>query len=541
MDVIEQKPKRDARAQDVKGAGLLTKACDILDLVGRSPGRLASKDLVEATGLSKSTVYRIVSALSTRGFLRTDQATGQKLLLGFHMLDLAQSAWGEQDLSTIVADELRRLREMTGETAYLAALSGNQMVSISKSVGAHENSSTAAMGKTKPVYATSQGKAVLAFLPQRQLDHILSTLTFEPITSHTITDKNALRLRLNIVRQRGFAIDDEENIPGVRCIGVPLFDANGVPVAAISVSGPTYRMTMERAEQLAPELIEAGKRASLLIQDHKANAEQPSHSDIHPVGNPAFHGDKPLWRNREACLYWVDRLAPAIYAMPEDEQPVQIATTPGPIEHVIPARNGGINLVCEGVWYHARLGGMCERIDRPYFEHDSAFAAGPNGAVWTCREADGAWEIGQISARGAFTPEWTVAHAATNMAWSFDGKLLYALNSEEGIIYELVHGRRAPMVLCRIPRGAGTPCALAVDKLGRLWVALRDGWSVIRLDESGEVEQILALPVPRPTGLTFGGSDGATLYITTERLGVAQDILKNAPLSGHLLTVQIDV
>ena len=95
-------------------------------------------------------------------------------------------------------------------------------------------------------------------------------------------------------------------------------------------------------------------------------------------------------------------------------------------------------------------------------------------------------------------------------------------------------------MLARIPRGAGEPRGLALDPEGRLWVALSDGWSVARLDAFGEIERVVGLPVPRPSGLAFGGPDRSHLYIATAPLGLPRDILENAPLSGRLLVLEPD-
>ncbi|WP_176086697.1 IclR family transcriptional regulator C-terminal domain-containing protein [Martelella sp. HB161492] len=522
----------------IQGAGLLMKACDILDLVGEAPGQWTVSALVAETGLSRSTLYRIVSALVTRGFLRNG-ADGQSLLLGFHYLDLAQNVGAGQDLAALAADELRRLREMTGETAYLAALAGNQMVSLAKSVGAHENASTAAMGKAKPVYATSQGKAVLAFLPERQAEQIMATLAFQAITPFTLTDISSLKRNLTLVRQRGFAIDDQENIAGTRCIGVPVLDEKGVPVAAISVSGPIYRMTPERVEQLAPELIAAGRRLGLMVQSQTAKTARPARNDVTATGPAAFHADRPFWLPRENCLYWIDRLAPAVYVLPEGGGAETIARPPGPITHALPGRSGGLDLICENGWFNVTRDAGCVAIDRPIAGDEHALARGPAGSLWAARHLGGVTQIGRLSARDGFQPAWRVGHDITDMAFSEDGSSLFALSPHEGTIYALQTGREVPMVLSRIPRGSGIPTALTLDRRGRLWVALSDGWSVVRLDENGEIAEAVALPVPRPTGIAFGGNAGSTLYVTSERIGIARDILENAPLSGRLLMLAV--
>jgi sugar lactone lactonase YvrE len=119
-----------------------------------------------------------------------------------------------------------------------------------------------------------------------------------------------------------------------------------------------------------------------------------------------------------------------------------------------------------------------------------------------------------------------------------DSQILYATDSSRGTVYILQVGTRAPRILNRIPRVSGEPRGLAVDATGRLWVALYDGWSIARLSPEGEFDRITALPVPRPTGIAFGGEDGQSIFVTTARVGLPRDVLDNAPLSGRLLVVR---
>jgi DNA-binding IclR family transcriptional regulator len=500
--------------KDVRGAALINKACDILDLVGTAPGKLSARELGERTGLPQSTVYRIIAALNARGFIRMEQGCAGPLL-GFHFLDLAQNVWAKQDLASIAADELRRLREITGETTYLGTLIGHEMVSLARSLGTHAKRSAGDIGGTNPVHCSSQGKALLAFLPSQQQEHLLSTLELTQRTPHTIVEKNALRLSLNIIRQRGFAVDDQENAKGMRCIGVPILDVNGNAVAAISIAGPTYRMTKERIEQLAPEVMETGRAISLLVQNHKSRAEHSSEVSVTPLGDALFFGDKPQWIEAENCMYWVDRLAPTVYAMRIGEHPQPIGILPGPIVEVVPVSQGGIEIVSEGCWYHAEIDVGCRQIDRPYWKEYHALCVAKNGQFWACKHQDDQTRIGTLSFDGGFVEYWSVSREIDAMLWSHSGRFLHALSRDEGLIYQMRRGRDAPLILGRIPRGSGNPCALTM--------------------ETGEIEEVLPLPVPHPTGLVFAGEDLNNLYITSARLGVGRDVIGNAKLSGFTL------
>lgn len=521
---------------DIQGAGLITKACDILDLVGSDPGALSIQDISEHTGIAKSTVYRIVSALGSRGFLRSDQR-GQNLSLGFHFLDLAQNVWAVPDLITSAVGELRRLRDMTGETAYLAALSGSAVVSLAKYVGAHENSSAAALGVTKPLHCTSQGKAILAHLPSAQAERIIASIRLDGLTPHTITSRNALRHRLDIVRQRGFAVDDQEIVMGTRCVGAPVIDRDGACVGAISIAGPSYRMTLDRIEQLGPDLIDAAQRIGSMLAPRASDLTQAG-SAMLAVGDVAFHGCLPLWSDMDGQLYWADRLAPAVHVLDANGAPRMLAKLDRPIEAMVLAPEGGVWVVCEGGWFHVSPDG---EVPRPLIRSSprmSVLRRGRDGVLWGAIARSGGSDVGIVDDDGLFAPIWSLAGEIRDLAPDDDGRLIHAVGGG-GVIYELKRDRAAAHILTRIPRGSGEPRGIGRDGQGRLWLALWDGWSIARLDEHGEIERIHALPVPRPTGIAFGGPGRDVPHVTTARLGLQRDILENAPLSGRLLIVDV--
>lgn len=528
----------DPKNADVAGAGLIFKACDILDLVGREPGRLAIRDLMRRAGLPKSTVYRIVAALEARGLLRNDRRT-QTLSLGFHLLDLAQNVWATPDLVVGAAPELRRLSEMTGETAYLAALSGHSAIVLARSLGAHEDSSMSELGVLRPLHATSQGKAMLAHVPQKQADQLIGELSFEALTSHTIVNPEVLRHRLEIIRQRGFSLDDQELMEGVRCVGAPVIDTRGQCVGAISVTGPFYRMTLERIEQLGPELIAAARRIGENLSAQGGHAEPAHAADFAVIGDVSFVSAAPFWSVERGALYWADRLAPSVFTLEAGGAPRLLARMAYPIDALGPAPRGGLDVVCEDGWRHLGADGAAVIVAPPAGAKIAALRMGADGRRWAALVEGGTTRIGYFDARQAFHALWSLSGGVHDLALDARTGRLFAADGERGVVYEYQEGRAAPHVLARIPRGSGEPRGLALDGEGRLWAALWDGWSVARFDEFGEIDRIVGLPAPRPTGLAFGGPGLKTLYVTTARLGLTREILENAPLSGRLLAYQL--
>jgi sugar lactone lactonase YvrE len=150
---------------------------------------------------------------------------------------------------------------------------------------------------------------------------------------------------------------------------------------------------------------------------------------------------------------------------------------------------------------------------------------------------NGGSRIGRLDDRHVPGRIWELPGVIGALAWTAEGDALYAASADTGAIHRLEPGRGTPRLLTRMPPGGGRPAALALDDEGGIWTALRDGWSVARLTADGEVDRVLPLPVPRPTGLGFGGPDRATLYVATARDGVGLDVLSSAPLSGRLLAL----
>lgn len=523
-----------AEREAVKGAALIDKAFQVIDIVGASPGHVSVQKLAQETGWARPTLYRILSAITASGFLRLDPVA-QGYTLGYRFLELAQNVWSGPDLAAVASVELRRLRDITGETAYLAVPHNGAMVALGKFEGTHSVRSAAKLGIRKPMHCTSQGKAVLAFLPRDEADKLLNHEELTRFTPYTIIDPAQLRAHLSIVRQRGYAVEDEEIIVGNRCVGAPILDNFGKPIAAISVAGPTWRLTSERVEQLGPEvLIVARNIGAQLRSSPPASGTDAQRSIVQlSTGKPAFYAADPMWDNKRQTLTWTDRLGPAIFEMS--------GTTSKSVRlpHDAPIRAAGLSAQDLLIWQTDKRSAWFKGEIRSAKVHNDAesCATHPDGKLWTSRMEGEGSRIAPVDADG--NAGWLTAGHITSLAWSPDGTRLYAADAEKGTIYYWEPGSKSARIFSRLPRVSGEPRGIAIDGRGRVWAALYDGWSVAHLSEDGEIETVCALPVPRPTGLAFGGEGMRELFITSARVGLSREVLENAPLSGHVLRLSL--
>lgn len=233
----------------------LRRALVVLEHV-RDHGGLTLTQLAEAVGLAKSTVLRLAAPLIEAKLLERDRKTGV-YRLGYGTLQLGQAYLASLDLRAVAAEESHRLVGEVRETVHLVVYDPPHVVYIDKV----ENQATVRMasriGTRGPLHSTAVGKAILAWQPEEAIP-----VELPATTKHTITDPDRLRRELTRVRQRGYAVDDRENEPEVRCVGAPIFNHTDTVCAAISVSGLSSRITAARVRELGPMVAEAAARIS---------------------------------------------------------------------------------------------------------------------------------------------------------------------------------------------------------------------------------------------------------------------------------------
>lgn len=232
----------------------LQRGLQVLSLFSRDSQELSLTEIVEATGLNKSTAYRIVSTLDTSGYLERDSRTKQ-YRPGLKVLQLGFAAISSLDVRQVARPHLKRLSTQTGETASLSVLDEMEVVYVDRVRNRQIVGVVLGLGSRIPANCASMGKVMLAHLPPAELERRLLEHVLSPCTSHSKVDIDYLRRELDEVRATGFAINDEELEIGLRAVAAPVWDHGGQVAAAINVSGSVRTISRERlVEELAPSV-----------------------------------------------------------------------------------------------------------------------------------------------------------------------------------------------------------------------------------------------------------------------------------------------
>ncbi|HEY8475899.1 MAG TPA: IclR family transcriptional regulator [Chloroflexota bacterium] len=243
------------------------RALDLLEALAcyRQGARLS--DLSRTVRLAPSTTHRLLSTLAARGYVRQDDASS-RYLLGPRLLGLVGQVGEQDELRVHARPILEALVEATGETANLAVCDGAEMVYVEQAQTWKLARIFTAVGTRVPLHSTGVGKVFLAFGPTATVEAALAA-ELPRRTPLTLTSREALLREIDVVRRRGYAVDNEEHEEGVRCVAAPVFGANGRLVAAMSVSAPSSRLTPSMVSAVAPRVVRAAAELSALL-GHRA-------------------------------------------------------------------------------------------------------------------------------------------------------------------------------------------------------------------------------------------------------------------------------
>jgi DNA-binding IclR family transcriptional regulator len=239
----------------------VTKALDVLDLLGQAENGLRLKDIADQLAMPESTTHRLLASLAGRGYVQQRDGHGV-YVLGWKIVVLAGSLGSDARLVQTMRPYLDRLVRQLGQTINLAVLSGVAVMYLDCQTPNQSLALYVAPGLTLPAHATSLGKAILAFRPPADRNAVLGQLTFAARTPNTITSPDAFRAALDEVRQRGYALDLGELRPDVSCLAAPVVDASGHAIAAVSMTAPSADLPSDWQIAYPPRLMEAVQEAS---------------------------------------------------------------------------------------------------------------------------------------------------------------------------------------------------------------------------------------------------------------------------------------
>jgi IclR family transcriptional regulator, KDG regulon repressor len=237
-------------AGDLSGDGTVGKALAVLDQVAVVGRPVRFTELLLGSEFPKATLFRLLQTLTHQNLLSHDPDTGT-YSLGVRLVRLAHAAWNQSSLAPIARPFIDALSQEMGETVHLAQLDNAHVLYVDKRNAAVPIEMYAQAGKIGPAYCTGVGKAMLAFLPDEQLDRILPQMSFHRFTPGTLGSAADLRHELSLIRERGHAFDREEHEPGIICVAAPILSKRNRVLGALSLTSSTSRATLDDLERRA--------------------------------------------------------------------------------------------------------------------------------------------------------------------------------------------------------------------------------------------------------------------------------------------------
>jgi IclR family transcriptional regulator, pca regulon regulatory protein len=251
------------KEKDKSYIGSLAKGMDVLSLVVHSKTVLGITEISRVLNLSIGSVQRVTNTLQKLGYLRKDE-NKQGYVLGYKAWGLGLSIIKDIDLKRVAHPYLQELSQEIGETVNLAILDGRDIVYVDRIKTEQIININLSIGSRLPVYCTSMGKSLLAFLPDNEISKILDAIDIKPITPNTITDKSRLLEELQQVRQRGFSLNDRELEIGLRSVAAPVRDESKRVIAAVNIAVPSTRITLE---ELSTDLANKAVNVARIISE----------------------------------------------------------------------------------------------------------------------------------------------------------------------------------------------------------------------------------------------------------------------------------
>ncbi|MGI9499540.1 MAG: SMP-30/gluconolactonase/LRE family protein [Geminicoccaceae bacterium] len=538
----------------------LAKGLEILSFVGGQKRSVSLRDVMTGLGMTKPTAHRLLATLVDHGMIRYEPAEAT-YRLGMHLFELSRQVWQDVDLRASAMAEMQKLHAMTGETVSLAILTPDGGVYIDELQSSHHLREQSRVGQRVSKWQSAMGKALTSGLSHEERDKLQREDEAEILRGGRYRELPELSRHLDLVNARGYAIEVDEDVPGISGVAAPIVDHRGITVAAIGLSGATDRLDREALHRLGPDVIEATRLASL----RAGGAPRPVSSAPRPanmalaettvradVGN--LIGEGPVLGLDSKHLYWVDICRPCIFrhnlvsgTTENFFQQEMITSVAATAEGLLVAGLSGIRVIdLETGMVMRDLGdpeahiptnrfndGKCDRLGR-FWVGTLAFNLAP-----------GAGSLYRVDPDGKAVQAETGLTLPNGLGWSPDGTVMYLIETADRVVYAYDFNEETGQIanrrnLITFPADMpGSPDGLDVDAAGNLWVAVWDGWCIQQYTPEGQLTAVLGMPFPRPTSCIYLNGNNPRLMLTSARIRVASELLRHYPSSGHLVEMRL--
>lgn len=237
------------------------RSLSILEVLSDYEDGLGITDISEKVGLHKSTVHRLLATLIYKGYVK-QSCSSNKYMLTLKLFELGSKRVERMDLVTTARPYLKELVKKTNEVVHLVVYEDTEIIYIGKEESQNTIRTHSRIGNRRPLYCTAVGKSILSYMSDEEVENIWNRSHVEKLTEHTMTDFEEFKRCLNKVREKGYAVDEQENEIGVRCVGASIFNHLREVCGAISISGSIITFSEDKIEEFSKLVMECTRGIS---------------------------------------------------------------------------------------------------------------------------------------------------------------------------------------------------------------------------------------------------------------------------------------
>ncbi|WP_125153561.1 IclR family transcriptional regulator [Clostridium rectalis] len=237
------------------------RSLSILEVLSDYENGLGITEISEKVNLHKSTVHRLLATLIHKGYVKQEEKAN-KYKVTLKLFELGNKKIQKMDITTVARPYLKELVQKTNEVVHLVVSEGTEIIYIGKEESQNTIRTHSRIGYRRPLYCTAVGKSILSYMEDERILDIWNKSKVEKLTEHTITDLKEFKKHINEVRKKGYAIDEQENEIGVRCVASSVFNYEGEVCGAISISGSIISFTEEKLGEFSKLVIEYAEKIS---------------------------------------------------------------------------------------------------------------------------------------------------------------------------------------------------------------------------------------------------------------------------------------